>query len=269
VAASAASRYSLRTIALVYLAALVLAPVGMVLYRALEPGLEPLWASLTDPRALHALKLTAIAAAIAVPLNTIFGVACALLLARRNFRGKSIIETFVDMPFAISPVVVGLALLLVYGRDGWFGETLLANGIQVLFTPTAIVIATVFVSLPFVVREVLPVLHEIGTEQEKAAETLGASGRQIFWRITLPSIRWAVGYGVVLTTARSLGEFGAVAIVSGRLSGGTETLTILVDSRYQTFDAGGAYAAALTLAVLSILTLAAMIGAGRRKRRLA
>jgi sulfate transport system permease protein len=264
-----AARWSLRTAALGYLAALVLAPVAMVAFRALEPGLGPLWAALSDPRALHALELTLLASAIAVPLNTIFGVGCALLLARRDFKGKGLIETVVDMPFAISPVVVGLALLLLYGRDGWFGDTLLDNGIQVLFSPIGIVIATVFVSLPFVVREVLPVLREIGTEQEDAAETLGASRMQAFWRITLPSIRWAVGYGVVLTTARSLGEYGAVAIVSGRLSGGTETLTILVDSRYQTFDAGGAYAAALTLAVLSILTLAAMIGAGRRRRSLA
>ena len=154
-----------------------------------------------------------------MPLNTVFGVLCALVLVRQSFRGKALLNAAVDLPFAVSPVVIGLALILVYGRNGWFGDWLIEHGIQVIFSTPGMILATIFVSLPFVVREVVPVLREIGTEQEQAAETLGASPWQTFWRITLPAIRWGVAYGVVLATARALGEFGAVSIVSGKLSG--------------------------------------------------
>jgi sulfate transport system permease protein len=173
-------------------------------------------------------------------------------------RGKSIINALLDVPFAVSPVVIGLALILVYGTGGWFGADLAAIGIQVIFSTPGIVMAVIFVSLPFVAREVIPVLEEIGDDQEKAAETLGASSWQIFRRITLPSIRWGVSYGVVLTTARALGEFGAVSIVSGRISGQTETLPLFVQKQFETFNSVGAYSAALVLALLALATLLAM-----------
>jgi sulfate/thiosulfate transport system permease protein len=201
-----------------------------------------------------------------VPLNTIFGVITALVLVRSRVRGKAIIEALIDLPFAVSPVVVGLALILLYGRTGWFGDELAETGIRVIFSLPGIVLATIFVSLPFVVREVAPVLREIGTDQEQAASTLGASGWTTFRRITLPAIRWGLVYGVVLSTARALGEFGAVSIVSGKVSGETETMTLLVEKRFQNFDLAGAYAASTLLALLALATLLAMTLLDRRKR---
>ena len=191
----------------------------MVFYRTFQHGLHPIWQALSDPFTVHAFKVTLLATAIAVPINTVFGILCALAIVRRRFRGKGLLNAFIDLPLALSPVVVGLALYLLYGRTGWFGSWLGTHGIQVLFALPSIVLATIFVSVPFVAREVIPTLRELGTEQEQAAATLGASRRQRFWRITLPSIRWAVIYGVVLTTARCLGEYGAVAVVSGRIEG--------------------------------------------------
>ena len=182
----------------------------------------------------------------------------ALVLVRGRFRGKWALEALIDLPFAVSPIVVGLSLLLVYGANGWFGSWLIDHGVQVIFAVPGMVLATVFVCLPFVVREVAPVLREVGDEQEQAAVTLGASGWQTFWRITLPSIRWGVAYGVVLTTARAIGEFGAVSVVSGHIAGQTETLTLLVDKRFQNFDLAGAYAASALLAVIALGTLLAM-----------
>jgi sulfate transport system permease protein len=260
------ARYGLRTLALGYLAAILVAPVLMIFWRTFEHGAGPVWDALTDPRAVHALKLTLLMVAIAVPLNTIFGVGCALLIVRHRFRGKALLNAVLDLPFAISPVVVGLALLLLYGRTGWLGTWLSDNGIQILFSWPGMALATTFVSLPFVVREVVPVLREVGDEQEQAAATLGATAWQTFWRVTLPAIRWGVGYGVVLTTARALGEFGAVSIVSGRLTGQTETLTVLVEGRYQSFDSTGAYTASVTLAILAVLTLLAMVLLQKRRR---
>jgi sulfate transport system permease protein len=235
------ARYGLRFAALTYLMLLLVLPVGLVFYRTFQHGLEPVWNAMTDPDFLHALWLTLLIALIAVPLNTIFGVACALVLVRQRFRGKAVLNALVDLPFALSPVVVGLALFLVYARTGWFGPWLDAHGIQIVFALPAMVLATIFVSLPFVVREVVPVLREIGTEQEEAAWTLGASPLATFRRITLPAIRWGVTYGVVLTTARCLGEFGAVSVVSGNLIGKTQTLTLHVNNRFQAFDLVGAY----------------------------
>jgi sulfate/thiosulfate transport system permease protein len=252
------SRYGLRFLALGYLSMLLLIPVGMIGYRAVEHGLATAWSSVTTTEALHAFYLTIVIAVIAVVANTIFGVGCALLLVRTNFRGKALLNALVDLPFAISPVVVGLALLLLYGRTGWFGSVFLDNGIQILFAMPGMVLATIFVSLPFVVREVVPVLHEIGDEQEQAAQTLGASWWQTFWRVTLPAIRWGVAYGVVLTTARALGEFGAVAVVSGRISGQTETATLWVAREFGQFNTTGAYTASLVLALIAIATLLAM-----------
>jgi sulfate transport system permease protein len=246
-------RIGLRTIALLYLAVLLLIPVGLVFYRTFEHGVASVWDSVTTPAAVSAFWLTVEVAAIAVPLNTVLGVVAALTLARGRFRGKSILDAVIDLPFAISPVVIGLSLVLVYGADGW-----IQLPFQVIFSVPGIVLATVFVSLPFVVREVTPVLREVGDEQEQAAATLGASRWQAFWRITLPSIRWGVIYGVILSVARAVGEFGAVSVVSGKVAGETETLTLLVEKRFQNFDLAGAYAASALLAVIALATLLAM-----------
>jgi sulfate transport system permease protein len=251
-------RLGLRFVALFYLAAILIGPLGLVFYRTFEHGLQPAWDALSDPDTIHAFKLTLIITAIAVPLNTVFGIVCALLIVRRRFPGKGFLNAFIDLPLALSPVVVGLSLFLLFGRTGWFGGFLERHDVQVLFALPAMVIATIFVSLPFVAREVVPTLREIGDEQEQAARTLGAGGWQTFWRITLPSIRWAVVYGVILTTARCLGEYGAVAVVSGRIQGQTETATLRVEERYESFDLAGAYAIALVLALIAITVLVAM-----------
>jgi sulfate transport system permease protein len=245
-------KYALRVFSLGYLAVLLVAPVGYVFWRTFEHGVGPAWDAVTTPDALHALKVTLILTAIAVPANTIFGVLCALAIVRHRYQGAGIVNAVVDLPLALSPVVVGLALLLLYGRGGWLG------GHGIVFALPGMVLATIFVSLPFVVREVVPVLREIGTEQEQAAATLGASALQTFLRVTWPAIRYATAYGVVLTTARALGEFGAVSVVSGRLAGETESLTLYVQDRYQSFDTTGAYAAAVVLALLAMATLLLM-----------
>jgi sulfate/thiosulfate transport system permease protein len=252
------SRYVLRFAALGYLAALLIVPVGLVVVRAFEDGIAEFFASITTPEALHALWLTIVIALIAVPLNTVFGIMCALAIVRRKFPGHGLVNSVVDLPLALSPVVVGLALVLVYGRQGWWGGWLIDNGFQVIFALPGMVLATIFVSLPFVVREVVPVLREIGDEQEEASATLGASSWQTFWRVTLPAIRWGVAYGVVLTTARALGEFGAVSVVSGRIAGRTETMTLHVEERFQAFEVQDAYAASVVLALLAVMTLLAM-----------
>jgi sulfate transport system permease protein len=247
-------RIGLRTLALGYLALLLVIPVGLVFYRTFESGAMGVWESVTTPASISAFWLTITVTAIAVPLNTIFGVLCALALARGRFRGKALLDTAIDLPFAVSPVVVGLALVLIYGSGGWLGEL----PFQVIFAVPGIVLATIFISVPFVVREVTPVLREVGDEQEQAAATLGASRWQTFWRITLPAIRWGVAYGVVLSVARCIGEFGAVSVVSGKISGETETLTLLVEKRFQNFDIAGAYAASALLAIIALVTLVAM-----------
>ena len=251
-------KYGLRFAALGYLTLLLMVPVGMIFYRVFEHGAGTAWDSVTTPDALHAVYLTVVMVAIAVPANTVFGVGCALLLVRTNFRGKALLNALIDIPFAVSPVVIGLSLILVYGSTGWFGSMLIDNGVQVIFAVPGMVLATIFVSLPFVVREVVPVLHEIGDEQEQAARTLGASGWQTFRRVTLPAIRWGVTYGVVLATARALGEFGAVAVVSGHISGQTETMPLWVWHQFQNFNSTGAYAGSLVLALLALITLFAM-----------
>jgi sulfate transport system permease protein len=252
-------RYGLRAFALGYLGLLLILPVIVVCAEAFDDGIAHAWESVTTPEAQHAFWLTMIMVLVAVPLNTVFGVLTALVLVRHDFRGKSLLNGLIDLPFAISPVVIGLSLILVYGSvDGWFGPWLAERGIEVIFTPIGMAIATTFVSLPFVVREVEPVLREIGTDQEEAASTLGAGDWQTFGRITLPSIRWGVTYGVVLATARALGEFGAVSVVAGRISGETETLPLYVQKQFETFNVSGAYAAALVLALVALVTLVTM-----------
>jgi sulfate/thiosulfate transport system permease protein len=253
-------KLALRGVALGYLALLLVVPIGMIFYRALENGIGPAWDAVTTPPAQHAFYLTCMIALIAVPANAVFGVACAWLLARYEFRGKRLLDALVDLPFAISPVVVGLALILVWGNKGWFAST------SVIFSTPGMVLATIFVSLPFVVREVEPVLREEGVDQEQAAQTLGANSFQILRRITLPTIRWGLTYGIILSTARALGEFGAVAIVSGKISGRTETLTLYVEDRFQSLDLAGAYAAALVLALIAVAVLALMTLIQRRHK---
>jgi len=256
-----------RALALGYLALLLLAPLVMIFYRTFEHGLGGVWSALSASNFQHAFWLSLEVVAIAVPLNTIFGIGLALLLERGRIRGKALIGTLIDLPFAISPVVVGLALVLVYGKTGWFGSGLQGTALQVIFSVPGIVIATAVVSLPFVARETIPVLRELGTDGEQAAATLGASGWQTFWKVTLPGIRWAVVYGVVLTTARALGEFGAVSVVSGRIAGQTQTLPLFVQDRFENFDITGAYAAAVVLALLALGTLGAMSLLARRAQR--
>jgi sulfate transport system permease protein len=232
--------------------------VAIVFWRAFEGGFHAFWEAISSPAAVHALWLTTQITLIVVPANTVFGIIAALVIVRRRVPGKTMLMAFIDLPLALSPVVIGLSIVLVWGFRGWFGGWLADHGIRVIFAMPGMVLATIVVCLPFVVREVVPVLREIGAEQEEAAMTLGASPLQTFWRITLPGIRWGVAYGVVLTTARALGEYGAVAVVSGRIQGTTQTLTLFVDERHTAFDQAGAYGAAVVLAVLSLLTVLAL-----------
>ena len=249
------ARLTLRTLALGYLTLLLAFPVGMVFIRTFEDGLGEVWEAIARPAALHALWLTVLVAVVAVAANTVFGVICAMVLVRHNFRGKALLNSMLDLPLAVSPVVIGLALLVVYSRTSLVGEWLAELGIRVVFSIPGIILATIFVSLPFVVREVVPVLREIGTGQEQAASTLGASAFQTFQLVTLPAIRSGVAYGIVLTMARAVGEFGAVSVISGKLAGRTETLTIYVEDRFQSFDLVGCYAASVILALIAVTTL--------------
>ena len=252
------ARLTLRLVALGYLAMLLIVPVGMILWHTFQNGLGPFWTAISQPDALHALRLTVEIALITVPLNTVFGIVIAIMLVRHDFPGKSVVNAVLALPFALSPVVVGLCLILAYGQNGWFGAALARQGMQVIFSVPGMVLATIFVSLPFVAREVMPVLREIGTEQEQAAATLGAGAFTTFRRITLPAIRWGVIYGVVLTTARSIGEYGAVAVVSGNVIGESETATIFVQRSFEGFDKQGAYSISVLLAVIALVTVLLM-----------
>ena len=260
-------RLGLRFVALGYLALILVGPIAMMVWRTAE-DLDGAWAAITDPSTVSAFKLTLTVAAIAVVVNTVFGVVCALVIVRSDLPGRGFLNAFVDLPLSLSPVVVGFSLVVLYGVNGWF-SWFQNNGHEILFATPSIVLATIFVTLPFVVREVVPTLREVGTEQEQAAQTLGASGWQTFWRITLPSIRWAVVYGVVLTAARSIGEYGAVAIVSGNIVGETQTATLRVEDAYQ-FAYGNyapAYGISFVLAATAILILILMIAVQPRESR--
>jgi sulfate transport system permease protein len=260
-------RWGLRVAVLGYLGMLVVVPVGAIAYKAFSSGLGTAWHDLANPSGApatgfeHALLLTLVVAVIAVPLNAAFGVVVALVLARHRFPGARLLDAAIDLPVAVSPVVVGLALVLVYGRAGWFGGWLAQHGIQVIFSIPGIVMGSAFVSIPYVARSVLPVLQEIGTDQEQAAATLGAGPWQIFWRVTMPSIRWGLAYGVTLTTARVLGEFGALSVVAGNVVGHTQTLTLYVGYLFEGnldqvgADVGALILALITLAVLVVLSL--------------
>jgi sulfate transport system permease protein len=262
---STTARIGLRTVALGYLLVLLAVPIVLILWRTFSPGVGAFLASVQTPAAISALNLSLLIVAIVVPVNVVFGIGTALALVRGRFRGRGLVQAVVDLPFAVSPIVVGVSLILLWGAGGWFGgvEHL---GIKVIFGLPGMVIATLFVTLPFVVREVEPVLHEIGIEQEQAAATLGASSWQTFWRITLPAIRWGLTYGVVLTIARALGEFGAVIMVSSGFPGVSQTLTLLVHSRYiDDHNTYGAYAAATLLMGLAVLTLLLMTLLDRKR----
>lgn len=253
-----ATRISLRTVALAYLLVLLVLPLVIILWRTFEKGIGAFIDSITTPAAISAFQLSLLIVAIVVPVNVIFGVVTAIALVRGKFPGRTLVQGIVDLPFAVSPVVVGVALILLWGADGWFGG-LEDLGFKVIFNLPGMVIATIFVTLPFVVREVEPVLHEIGDDQEQAAATLGASRMQTFWRITLPAIRWGLTYGIVLTVARALGEFGAVIMVSSALPGTSQTLTLLVHGRYiNDHNTFGAYSAATLLMGLALIVLLLM-----------
>jgi len=253
---SALTRWGLRAVVIGYVFMLVAWPTSLVVKETFSQGLDGIKTALSDPDVTHALYLTAVVAGTAVIINLVFGVGVSLLLVRYEFPGKRLLSAMIDVPLAVSPVVVGLALVLVYNpRFGWFGPTLDENGIEVIFATPGMIMATCFVALPLVIREVVPVLEEVGDDQEQAARSLGANALQTFRRITLPSIKWAVVYGVVLSLARSLGEFGAVKVVSGNVVGQTQTATQVVQQKYQNFEQGTAYSVSFMLATVSVLCI--------------
>lgn len=261
------TRHIVRWIAIGYIVVLVVVPVGLILWRTLSPGVGHFFASISTPAAISALNLSLLVVAIVVPLNVLFGVPTALVLARNRFRGKSILQAAIDLPFAVSPVIVGVALILLWGSAGLFGFVENHLGLKIIFGFPGIVLASIFVTVPFVIREVEPVLHELGTDQEEAAATLGAQWWQTFWRITLPSIRWGLTYGIVLTVARTLGEFGAVLMVAANLPGESQTLTLLVADRYNRGAEYGAYALSTLLMTVAVLVLVAQVILDARRSR--
>ncbi len=248
-------KFVLIGIAIAYLALILFIPAANVFAQAFKSGFGPFLTNLTQPVFLHAVKLTVIIALIVVPINTVFGLCAAWVIARNQFRGRTLLISILDVPFAVSPVVAGLMLVLLYGRNGWFGPALNAANIKIIFALPAMVIASAFITMPFVAREVIPVLEESGFDQEEAARTLGASDWQTFWRVTLPNIRWGLLYGVILTNARVMGEFGAVSVVSGNIGGKTQTLPLFVEEAYKQYQTESAFAAAVLLAGLALVTL--------------
>jgi sulfate transport system permease protein len=264
---SPGARLVARCVALAYVLVLVAVPVGLILLRTFAPGFGAFAGSISTPAAISALNLSLLVVAIVVPLNVIFGVPTALLLARKRFRGKGVLQAIIDLPFAVSPVVVGVALILLWGSAGLFGFVENGLGLKIIFGLPGIILASIFVTVPFVIREVEPVLHELGTEQEEAAATLGATWWQTFWRITLPSIRWGLTYGIVLTVARTLGEFGAVLMVSSNLPGKSQTLTLLVNDRYNRGAEYGAYAISTLLMMVAVLVLVVQAVLEARRKR--
>jgi sulfate/thiosulfate transport system permease protein len=240
---------------LCYLALILYLPAANVFYQAFHKGIEPFLANLSRPEFFSAVKVTLSLTLVAVPLNTIFGLCAALSIARKQFRGRNLLLSIIDLPFAISPVVTGLMVMLLYGGQGWFGGWLNDHDINIAFAFPGMALATAFVSMPFVVREVIPVLEEAGTNEEEAARTLGANDWQVFWRVTLPNIRWGLMYGVLLTNARAMGEFGAVSVVSGNITNATQSLPLYVEDAYKQYETEVAFSAAVLLAFLAVITL--------------
>lgn len=249
------TKWLLIALAIVYLSLIIFIPAVGVFYEAFHKGFEIFQEKIASQDFQAAVQLTLLIAAISLPINTIFGLCAAWSIARNNFPGKAFLLSVIDLPFSISPVVAGLMIVLLYGKNGWFGDFLGANGIKIIFAPPAMILATMFVTMPFVAREVIPVLEEIGTEQEEAARILGASDWQVFWRVTLPSIRWGLLYGLLLTNARAMGEFGAVTVVSGNILGKTLTMPLYVEHAYKNYDTEAAFGAAAILALLAFVTL--------------
>jgi sulfate/thiosulfate transport system permease protein len=241
--------------AIAYLALVLFIPAFNVFVQAFKSGVGPFFHNLTEREFLHAAQLTLVIALIVVPINTVFGLCAAWVIARNQFRGRTLLISLLDIPFAVSPVVAGLMIVLLYGRNGWFGPFLEAHDIKIVFAAPAMILASAFISMPFVAREVIPVLEEAGTDQEEAAKILGASDWQTFWRVTLPNIRWGLLYGVILTNARVMGEFGAVSVVSGNIAGKTQTLPLFVEEAYKQYQTQSSYAAAVVLALLAVVTL--------------
>ncbi|UXY15910.1 sulfate ABC transporter permease subunit CysW [Chitiniphilus purpureus] len=262
-------RYLLTGIALTFIALFLVVPLISVFAEALKQGWGLYLAALTEPDALSAIKLTLITALIAVPLNLVFGVAAAWSIAKFEFRGKSFLITLIDLPFSVSPVVAGLIYVLLFGAQGWWGPWLMENDIKIIFAVPGIVLATVFVTFPFVARELIPLMQAQGTEEEQAALVLGATGWQTFWRVTLPNIKWGLLYGVILANARAMGEFGAVSVVSGHIRGMTNTIPLHVEILYNEYNFVAAFACASLLALLALVTLAAKSYVEWRSARLA
>lgn len=248
-------RRTLIIIAMIFFASCLMLPLVLVFVEAFKQGGGVYFQALVHPDTLSAVKLTLLTAAIAVPLNVVFGVAAAWCVAKFNFRGKSILTTIIDMPFSVSPVIAGLMLVLMFGTQGWFGGWLMDNDIKILYAVPAIVLATVFITVPFVARELIPLMEAQGTEEEEAAIVLGASGWQTFWKVTLPNIKWGLIYGVILCNARAMGEFGAVSVVSGHIRGETNTLPLHVEILYNEYTFSAAFAVSSLLALLAIITL--------------
>jgi sulfate transport system permease protein len=248
-------RWGLIALALAFLGVFLLVPLAAVFTEALRKGLDTYFAALTEPDAVAAMQLTLLVAAIAVPANLVFGVAAAWAIAKFDFRGKSVLITLIDLPFAVSPVISGLVYVLLFGAQGWLGPWLRAHDIQIIFAVPGIVLATIFVTFPFVARELIPLMQAQGTEEEEAARVLGASGWQMFWRVTLPNIKWGLLYGVILCNARAMGEFGAVSVVSGHVRGLTNTMPLHVEILYNEYNFAAAFAVASLLACLALVTL--------------
>lgn len=244
-------------VAAAYLFLILLLPAANVFVQAFIKGMEPFLSNFNDTAFIHAVLLTLFMAGISVPLNTVFGLCAAWVIARHQFRGRALLISILDIPFSVSPVVAGLMIMLLYGRQGWLGPLFAQWDIQIIFSPPSMILATAFVTMPFVAREVIPVLEEVGADQEEAARTLGANDWQVFWRVTLPSIRWGLLYGLILTNARAMGEFGAVSVVSGNIALKTQTLPLYVEDAYKQYNTEASYAAAVVLAALAVITLIA------------
>ena len=257
-------RWTLTGVALAFLTLFLFVPLAAVFYEALRKGVDVYLSSITEEDALSAIRLTLLTAAIAVPLNLVFGVAAAWAIAKFEFRGKNLLVTLIDLPFSVSPVVSGLIYMLVFGLQGWFGETLRDHDLKIMFAVPGIVLATVFVTFPFVARELIPLMEAQGKDEEEAAVVLGASGWQLFWRVTLPNVKWGLLYGVILCNARAMGEFGAVSVVSGHIRGATNTLPLHVEILYNEYQFTAAFAVASLLALLALVTLALKTWVERR-----
>lgn len=262
-------KYLLLTIAIVFFVACLILPLIIVFYEAFKQGVEVYFQALIDPDTLAAVKLTLIAAGISVPLNVIFGIAAAWAIAKFDFKGKSLLTTLIDLPFSISPVIAGLMLVLIFGINGWFGEWLATYDIKILYAIPAIVIATIFITFPFVARELIPLMQSQGSSEEEAALVLGANGWQTFWKVTLPNIKWGLIYGIILCNARAMGEFGAVSVVSGHIRGETNTLPLHIEILYNEYTFSAAFAVSSLLAVVALFTLVLKTWVEYRQEQLA